>query len=286
MLAEPAASARRVLCFGAAHWDVVARPRPGARGRDAPGEVERRIGGVAINVALGLAAAGIAATLVTAIGDDAEGDDLLSRAAEAGIATEGAVRYQGAPTGRYVAIEKADGELLAAVSDDRALDAMLPEHLPLSDLPAADAWFIDANLAPRVIRALAAAPGRPPLLADATSEAKAPRLREILAGIDTLYCNRREAEAITAAGLNAARAAAESLVIRGVRRAVVTDGPLAAADAGPHGVAVLRPEPGRPRSTTGAGDALIAAHIAAAMEGLTPEAALAAGLAAARRRMT
>ncbi len=273
----------RVVCFGAAHWDVIARPRPGARGRDTPGEAERRIGGVAVNVALGLAAAGVAVSLVTAIGDDADGAEMLARLAEAGVSAEAAIRYSGAPTGRYVAIEKVDGELLAAVSDDRALDAMLPEHIPLSDLPAADAWFIDANLPPRVIRALSGAEGRPPLLVDAASEDKAPRLRDSLARIDTLYCNRREAEAIAAAGLNAARSAAESLVIRGVRRAVVTDGPLAAADAGPHGVAVLKPEARPLRSTTGAGDALIAAHIAACLAGARPEEALAAGLSAARR---
>jgi pseudouridine kinase len=221
---------------------------------------------------------------VTAIGDDDDGQALIDAVYEAGVETEGVIRYSGAPTGRYVAIEKVDGELLAAVSDDRALDAMLPEHLSLSVAPEADAWFVDANLPPRVIRALVNAPDRPPLFADATSEAKAPRLRDMLARLDALYCNRREAEAITATGLNAARAAAESLLIRGARRAIVTDGPLAAADAGPHGVTVLRPAAPPPRSTTGAGDALIAAHIAATLTGARPEEALAAGLAAAEAR--
>lgn len=276
--------APRVVCFGAAHWDVVGRPRPGARGADAPGTVSRFAGGVALNVALGLAAAGVAVTLVAAVGDDAEGRELAEFAAAAGVSAEHLVAYAGAPTGRYVAIERPDGELLAAVADARAADAMMPEHLPLDALPRAAAWFLDANLPPAVIRALASAPGRPPLFADAVSEAKASRLRDALPKLDTLHCNRAEAEAICAIGLNAARAAAEALVIRGTARAIVTNGPMAAADAGPHGVVVAKPEASVIRSVTGAGDALTAAHIAARLGGARPEEALAAGLAAARRK--
>jgi sugar/nucleoside kinase (ribokinase family) len=272
----------RVICFGAAHWDVVGRPRPGARGRDAPGLVSRFAGGVALNVAVGLAAGGIAATLVAAVGDDAEGRELAEFVSEAGVDASGMLAYSGAPTGRYVALERADGELLAAVADSRALDALLPEHLPLASLPKADAWFLDANLPPTAIRALAHAADRPPLFADAVSEEKAARLRDALGLLDTVYCNRAEAEAICATGLNAARAAAEALVIRGARRAVVTNGPLAAADAGPHGVVSLKPERSVVRSATGAGDALMAAHIAARLRGARPDEALAAGLDAAR----
>jgi sugar/nucleoside kinase (ribokinase family) len=47
-----------VVVIGAAHWDVVARAAaPLAAGADVPGRVVRRVGGVAANVALGLARA-------------------------------------------------------------------------------------------------------------------------------------------------------------------------------------------------------------------------------------
>ena len=49
-------------------------------------------------------------------------------------------------------------------------------------------------------------------------------------------------------------------------------------------VATLKPDSAPVRSVTGAGDALIAAHLAATLAGASPAAALAAGLAAARRR--
>ncbi len=276
--------APHVICFGAAHWDVIARARPGARGADAPGVVATRPGGVALNVATALALAGLRVSLVCAVGDDAEGRALLGAVEAAGVEVDNALVYPGASTGRYVAVERADGELLAAVADVAATDSMTPEHMRLDRLDGADAWLIDANLPAPVIRALAALVDRPPLVADAVSESKAARLRPALTRLAALYCNRAEAEAICATGLNAARAAAEALVARGVGRAVVTNGPLPAADAGCHGVVTLRPDQSPIRSVTGAGDALIAAHLAAHLRGKRPEEALAAGLAAARAR--
>lgn len=271
-----------VVCFGAAHWDIIAHGLSGARGPDVPGTVRTRPGGVALNAALGLAALGLAVTLVSAVGEDAEGQALLAATARAGVTTQTVLVYPGAATGRYVAIERVDGELVAAVADLSALERLEPEHLPLERLAPAAAWLIEANLPAPVIRALAMQPGRPPLWADAASPAKATRLRPVLGQLAGLYCNRLEAEAICAVGLNAARAAAEALVGRGARRAVVTDGAQAAADAGAHGVAVLRPAPGPVRSVTGAGDALMAAHLAAVLRGARPDEALAAGMTAAR----
>ena len=273
-----------VVCFGAAHWDVIARIEAAAQGADTPGRVERRPGGVALNVARALAAAGCRAALVAPLGDDEEGWRLRATLKEDGLDTEGLVMRSEAPTGCYVAIERADGELLAAVADAAALDALTPAALPLDRLIGAQAWFLETNLPAPVIQALAERPERPALVADAVSQAKAPKLRPVLDRLATLYCNRAEAEAICAAGFESAEPAAQALVELGAARAVVTDGPNAAADAGRHGVTALRPEGGGLRSVTGAGDAHLAAHLAATLKGGDAESALAAGLAAVRRR--
>jgi sugar/nucleoside kinase (ribokinase family) len=271
-----------IVCFGAAHWDILAHCTSGARGADVPGTVRSRLGGVALNVALGLATLGLSVCLMSAVGEDPEGQTLLAEAMARGVRTDAVLIYPGAATGRYVAIERVDGELVAAVADVAVLDSLEPDHLPLERLSNATAWLIDTNLPAPVIRALATHPGRPPLYADATSPAKATRLRPVLGHLAGIYCNRMEAEAICAVGLNAARAAAEALVGRGAKRAVVTDGALAVADAGSHGVTILKPLAGPVRSVTGAGDALIAAHLAAVVRGARPDEALAAGLQAAR----
>ncbi len=273
-----------VVCFGAAHWDVIARAQAPTPGPDNPGRVERRAGGVALNVARSLATAGYRVALVAPLGNDEDGRRLRSALSEDGIETQGLLVRSEARTGCYVAIEDAGGELLAAVTEAAALDALTPADLSLDRLCDAKAWFLDANLPAAVIQALATWEERPSLIADGVSPAKATRLRPVLDGLDGLYCNRAEAEAICAARFETAEAAARALVARAVARAVVTDGPHAAADAGRHGVATLRPAGAALRSVTGAGDALLAAHLAATLKGQRPEAALAAGLAAARRR--
>ena len=57
--ADRAEEGRRVLCVGAAHWDVIGRtPRPLPPGADVPGRVTRQPGGVARNIAEALARAG------------------------------------------------------------------------------------------------------------------------------------------------------------------------------------------------------------------------------------
>ena len=272
-----------IVCFGAAQWDIIAHGTSSARGHDVQGRVRSRPGGVALNAAMALAAAGLAVTLVSAVGDDRAGVALVETITAAGVGTETVLVYPDTPTGRYVAIERVDGELVAAVADMAALDAMTADHLPLGDLPPASAWLVDSNLSPAILRSVAGQPDRPPLFASAASEAKATRLRPILGQLAGLYCNRLEAEAICAVGLNAARAAAEALVGRGAARAVVTDGRLPAADAGGHGATVQQPSPGTIRSVTGAGDALMAAHLAAVVQGARPDEALAAGMAAAAR---
>ena len=273
-----------VVCFGAAHWDVIARAETAARGADMPGRVERRPGGVALNVARALAAAGRGVALVAPLGDDDEGRRLRSALKQEGIETEGLLMRSETATGCYVAIEQADGELLAAVADAAALDVLMPAELSLGRFRGAKAWFLETNLNAAVIQALAERPERPALIADAVSQAKAPKLRPVLDRLETLYCNRAEAEAICETGFTAAEPAARALLGLGVARAVVTDGPRAAVDADPRGVTSLRPEAGGLRSVTGAGDALLAAHLAATLAGSAPEAALASGLAAARRQ--
>ncbi len=273
-----------VVCFGAAHWDVIARAQGDAPGPDRPGRVDRRPGGVAFNVARALTAAGCRVALVTPLGDDEEGQRLLSVLSDCGIPTDGVILGSTERTACYVAVEGADGELLTAVADAAALDALTPADLRLDRVLGAKAWFLDANLPVAVIQALAERHSRPSLIADAVSPAKAPRLQSILGSLDTLYCNRGEAEAICATRFQAAETAAKALVARGAARAVVTDGPHAAADAGPYGAVTLRPEVSALHSVTGAGDALLAAHLAVTLQGGDPGSALAAGLAAARRR--
>ncbi len=279
-----------VLCVGAAHWDVIARADaampPGA---DLPGVAARRPGGVALNVAAALVGRGVRAHLLAVVGRDAEGDALLAAAAALGVDVSRTLRAA-TPTDAYVAIEAA-GELVAAVADCRTLEAA--GAAVRAALRAARGWrgtvALDGNLPDAALDAVAGEDlfsGE--LYVTPASPAKAARLARFIAAVrPTVAANRAEAEALCGAAFAAADAAARALVALGARRALVTDGPRPAAFAA-HAVCVTRAAAARaPATVTGAGDAALAALIAADIGGATdPAALLAAALDAAAAHVT
>jgi pseudouridine kinase len=272
-----------VVVIGAAHWDVVARAAaPLAAGADVPGRVVRRVGGVAANVALGLARAGRAVRLRSAIGDDAEGAALVAALVAGGVAAvEG---RRAGTTDAYVVIEDKDGEVHAAVADCAGLERAGPGLLAEMGRPGA--VVADGNLTEATLDALVgAAPGAVIAFVAASPE-KAPRLAgAVRGGRGVLYLNRREAERLAGRAFGDSGSAATALVALGAARAVVTDGPRTASDAGKDGCVTRVPVPIGRRSLTGAGDAFVAAHLDAVLAGEKPAAALDAGLAASARHI-
>jgi sugar/nucleoside kinase (ribokinase family) len=264
-----------IACAGAAHWDIVARaaaaPFPGC---DLPGTAVRRPGGVALNIALALAAEGLAAALVSVIGLDTEGEALMAAAAGAGIATDAVLRAP-EPTGCYTAIEGPDGALFASVADCAALD----RHAGSLALPEATGLAIlDGNLPAAVLARLSGACPDPILVP--ASPAKALHLRPLLPGA-TLYANLEEVAALTGHAHADTAAAALALTALGVRQAIVTDGPNPVALAEGTDVLTARPPAVTARSVTGAGDRLLAAHLGAMSRGLDAAGALDHAVAAA-----
>ena len=278
-MTDVAPSGRRVLCIGAAHWDVIGHAAgPAARGDDLPGRVVRAPGGVALNLALWLRHEGVAAELLTALGDDAAGQELLAQASALGVICDRVLRIPGQATGSYVAIEDPSG-LVAAVADTAAMDAAGVALLePVRRDLDVRRVVIDGNLDAVVLGAAATLPA----LADAeicvagASPAKAARLRALLGHPRlVLHLNRAEAANLCGAELADSHSAAGALCALGAAAALVTDGARPAAWADATGLMEEATPPAlRAPRVTGAGDRLMAAHIAARLQGLEPRAAL------------
>lgn len=283
-----------VLSIGAAFWDVIGRATvPVSAGDDLPGTVLRQPGGVAVNIARALARQGLRPALLSAVGRDPQGEALIAALEAEGIGTGCLYRDAGVPTDAYVVIEDANG-LVAAVADSRGLDAAGAAILePLRDgslasagRPFAGAAVIDGNLSPNLLMRLMQEPGLSgaDLRVVPASPAKAERLRPLLGRTSACLClNRREAEAICGTAFADAAAAVSALLSRGVRRAIVTDGARAAAEAstGERPVVAVPPQVAAPKCVTGAGDTALAAHLAAELSGAGRPAALTAAVTAA-----
>jgi pseudouridine kinase len=275
-----------ILCVGAAHWDRIGRsPWRIAPGGDVPGTVTRSPGGVALNIALGVAVEGMRPALLASVGTDAQGAELIAAAVAAGIDCTHVHRMPGRSTDLYLAIEGPQG-LVAAVADSGTLEAGASAMTaPFARGGALTAWagplVLDGNLPVSVLARLIQHPGlsASPLCLVPASPAKAARLRGLLGHPRlTIHGNVIEAAALTGKDVTDAESGAQALRALGFARAVVTDGAGMAADAGRAHFVTRKPPKVAVRRVTGAGDRFIAAHIVATIRGASPEEALAIAL--------
>ena len=255
-----------VTVIGGANIDVFGRSLESLRDRDSnPGEVHSSPGGVARNVAENLARLDVDCRLITAIGDDQNGEMLLGQGSAAGIDMQGVQRIEHLPTSSYLSILDGTGDMHAAIADMRIMDELSADRLApqRSIIEKSSLIIIDANLPDDALAWLTNTFSEHTLFADTVSTTKAPRLTPYLKAINTLKTGTIEAEALT--GLEAqtdgqVQKLADWIHSHGVARLYVT--------RGDHGVfystdrtrAIMAPHQNIPEigNTTGAGDAFLA----------------------------
>ncbi|MGC1428332.1 MAG: PfkB family carbohydrate kinase [Albidovulum sp.] len=281
-----------ILCLGSVLWDIVGRaPVHMETGSDVPGRITRLPGGVAMNIAMTLARFGLQPALLTAVGRDPEGDELIADCARKGLITAHIYRSDDLPTDRYMAVEGANG-LIAAIADAHSLEAAGDKILrPLTDgtlgskdKPWGGLIALDGNLTQSLLADIAVSPlfSHADLRVAPASPGKAERLLPLLPAPNaTLYVNLEEAGLLCQRRFANAPDAAHGLLDRGASRVLVTHGGERTADGTAEGVISATPPPVLVTRVTGAGDTFMAAHIAAERRGDDRQAALAAALEAA-----
>lgn len=282
-----------ILCIGSVLWDIIGRSPASMRlGSDVPGRISRLPGGVAMNIAMTLARFGLHPAILTAIGRDGEGDELIAACSRLGVQVAHAYRSADLPTDRYMAVEGANG-LIAAIADAHSLEAAGDKILtPLADGSlgsAAAAWSgliaLDGNLTEALLSRIATSPlfAAADLRVAPASPGKAERLRPLMQHPRaTLYVNLEEANLLTQGQAETAADAAAALLARGAARVLVTHGGKPCAE-GTKGAGVITAAPPQVMvaRVTGAGDTFMAAHIVAERGGDDRATALARAIHAA-----
>ncbi|GAB3243007.1 carbohydrate kinase family protein [Nocardioides dilutus] len=273
--------AGRIVVMGGANLDVKAHSARTAVARTSnPGSVVRSAGGVGRNVAENLARLGTEVSLVASVGADPAGVEVLAATEAAGVDTSRVARGP-QPTGTYVAVLDADGELVVAVSDMAATESIAPIDIDAAAglLAAAQLVVLDGNLVVATLgRALelCAAEGVPVVL-DPVSVPKAKALAGLLSARTPLLALTPNHDELAALGGSAA-----ALHDRGVELVWTRLGPAGSRLSGPSGVVdVPRVEASEVVDVTGAGDAMLAAFCHAVLAGAAPADAAAYGQAAA-----
>jgi hypothetical protein len=281
-----------IPCIGSVLWDVIGRTAiPMRLGADVPGRITRLPGGVAMNIAMTLRRFGLTPAILTSIGQDAEGAELMTDVTRMGIITDHVYRSDDLPTDRYMAIE-GPGGLVAAIADAHSLEAAGARILrPLADgrLGSPEApWqglvALDGNLTPELLEDIAGSPlfAASDLRVAPASPGKAVRLLALLDHPRArLYMNLEEASLLCQSDFANSEKAAHGLIRRGARRVLVTDGGRTAAEATGDSVITATPPEVPVIRVTGAGDTFMAAHVVSERQGMDRHAALARALRAA-----
>lgn len=281
-----------IICIGSVLWDVIGRASSHMRvGSDVPGRITRLPGGVAMNIAMTLRRFGMTPTLLTAIGRDAEGDELIGEVQRMGIVCDHIYRSDDLPTDVYMAVEGANG-LIAAIADAHSLEAAGNKILrPLGDgrIAAETAPFgglvaLDGNLTVELLQTIATSPlfTKAELRVAPASPGKAERLLALLGHpTATFYVNLEEAGLLCQTTFATSAEAAAGLVKRGAHRVLVTDGGNDASEATGTDVITLPPPSVLVTRVTGAGDTFMAAHIVSEAQGMDRAGSLERALQAA-----
>ncbi len=260
-----------VVVVGGVNIDLGGQPDSALLLRDSnPGRIRISPGGVGRNIAHNLRLLGLRVCFLTALGNDEYAQLIRRSCRELGIDLSHAVQSTERPTSAYLYINDSDGDMMAAVSDMSVCEEILPSYLSeqLPIINAAKLLVADANI-PEESLVWLTEHCTVPLFVDPVSVSKAVKLKPILDRIHTLKPNRIEAELL--AGRRSADSGgigvlAEALLLSGVRRLFLSLGPEGVLAADRQEMLLFPCCPSSPCSTTGAGDAYMAALAYAQIE--------------------
>ncbi len=221
-----------ILVIGAAGQDVVGRLdselQPGISN---PARIRTSYGGVSRNVAENLARLGHPVRLISVVGTDRPGDELLEFTAAAGVDTSAVMRSDLYPTGFYMGVLDARAHLRFGVDDMRITSLLSPEYLQEheSSFENAGLVFVDGNLPENTLKAAFALAKKfkLPICANPASALLAEHIKPYLNRLHFITPNSTEAGVLTghtfeASDTDSAREAARALVVAGVEIALIT----------------------------------------------------------------
>jgi len=287
----PLDAGRPVLVLGAAGMDVVGRLQSDLKpATSSPARIRRSYGGVARNVAENLARLGQPVRLISVVGKDKNGDEILEHTAKAGVDVSAVLRCEEYPTGYYMGVVDKNGMLKFAVDDMRLMAEMTTQYLKEHEelFKTASMVFVDANLPVKSLRTASSLARRAkiPICGDTASFTLAERLTKFLPKYHLLTANSKEAGVLTGLSFESsdretAMEAARSLVNQGTRIALVTlaeYGVVYATSETTGHISAIRT---RITDPTGAGDAMTAAVLFALLNDIDLDDAIRLGVSAA-----
>ncbi|WP_456294941.1 PfkB family carbohydrate kinase [Vibrio sp. AK197] len=257
-------SQRSAVVIGGANMDLCGKASvPLLNGDSNPGTVNHSPGGVARNIADNLARLGSKVELISSIGCDQWGDQLISACQEAGVGVAHLLRSQHGRTATYLSIHDSNGEMQMALNDMRVLEELNAEQLAKhkSLIDHSDLVVIDANLSEDALGYVFNCLTQARIYVDPVSANKARKLKPYLSQIELLKPNLMEAELLS--GIRYKTDAdlpriGDALHALGVKNLVLSLGASGIYASNQQDTLRFMPNTENVNNVTGAGDALMA----------------------------
>ncbi len=280
-----------VLVVGSAVTDIQGRPEADLEWEAIhPGRIRSSAGGVARNIAENLARLEVRAVLLSAVGRDSNGKQILRKCRAAGIDCEQVRVVPGAATAALITLLRPDGEPLTTLTDYHIM-----QYVDADYLRAHESWFagaemvvIDATLSEAALAVVfeLAERYRVRVSGDPTSPLLAGRFCPYLHQMYMVSPNAAETTALCglenpAHDRETAINAARHLVSMGTQIAVVTVGEQGLAYADSSGGGFITAINTRVTDPTGAGDAFSGAVIFGLLNDVPVDEAMRLGVTAA-----
>lgn len=256
-----------VVAIGAANIDIQGFSESSLYMKDSnPGSIQTCLGGVSRNISENLVRLGVKTYLITALGNDANGNRIRNECTQLGIDLSHSITLPGKNSSSYMAIMDQDGDMALALSDMQILDELPIQHLKEQHtlLSEASALVLDAGLAPEVMTYLSDNYPNHKTFLDPVSVKKCSRMQSIR---NTFYClkmNRLEASYLSGISITNEHTLIQAscqLMKKGLNRLYITLGNegIFFADQGNYGL--IPAAKARVVNATGAGDTVTAAVV-------------------------
>ncbi|SDH68890.1 pseudouridine kinase [Alteribacillus persepolensis] len=218
----------RITCIGGANVDRKSQLKSSLQyGTSNPVTVSQTCGGVARNIAENLGRLDAAASLLTVVGNDQEGEWLLEMT-QPYANTSQTMRIPQMNTGTYTAVLNDKGEMLLALSDmeicEAADQAFIDKHW--NHIASSSIVLLDTNFPDDVLKMVIERCNQEniPLCIAPVSAPKIKKLPADLSGITWFIVNVDEAMALTGAASGNLREASGRIIDRGVKNVIITRG--------------------------------------------------------------
>lgn len=194
-----------------------------------PGKVDISLGGVGRNIADNICRLGVNTKLISAVGNDLYGNQILSECKIHGIDVDGFYVSNEIPTSIYVSILNDSNDMQVAISHMDILTKIDVAYINSKHKYINDslAIVIDTNLSKEVIDYITLTYSHIPIFVDTVSTTKCIKIKDIIGKFNTIKLNKYEAEVLSGIKIDSTddlELCSKYLLNQGVKKLFITLG--------------------------------------------------------------